>query len=134
MSDDTTFAYVIACDCGDGRYKVKVGIASDPRARLRNLKTASPFPLQLVTFFALPNRFMAKEIEGAFHTVMAEHRLAGEWFDIAPHKAVLAMCSNIEAMIKVSAPEDVWDEALEISGVTAIRAKHQEHFFPRGDA
>lgn len=55
---------------------VKIGVAGDPRARLRTLRTMSPVPLRIA--LVLPGLGAAGEAE--LHQRFAAHRSHGEWF------------------------------------------------------
>lgn len=59
---------------------VKVGVAASPISRLREVQTGNPKRLVLCAEFGTPTRAIAIALEHAFHTVMAEKRLVGEWF------------------------------------------------------
>jgi len=110
--DQTTHVYVIAKQIDKDTFgaPVKIGIARYPHGRVHDLCTASPFKIGVVISFALPKRDMAKALENAFHTVMKEHRLHGEWFDLPPAKAISCMFANLEAFLKLHlkfSPEEV---------------------------
>lgn len=68
--------------------QIKIGIAANPAARLRDLQVGSPVALSLLC-----------ECEGGrpqereYHRRFAAHRLHGEWF--APHQEIIA---EIEAV------------------------------------
>lgn len=64
------YLYFIAC--GDN---VKIGVSSDPNARLETLATGAPGPLYLIA--AIPN---AGHREAEFHKRFAHLRTHGEWF------------------------------------------------------
>ena len=65
---------------------VKIGCALDPFERLKGLQTGSPTKLKIE---ALLKGSMKREKE--LHTLLAKHRVRGEWFRI---------CPAIEAIIK----------------------------------
>lgn len=73
---DTRSVYFI--QAGNGL--IKIGVAANPRDRIRTLRTMSPAPLCLV--LVLPGRGAAGESE--LHARFAEHRSHGEWFHPAP--------------------------------------------------
>lgn len=78
----TTWLYVMAQR--GGGWAIKIGIAMDPRARLRQVQTGSPLPLYLahtVGPFTLAN---ARELEATAHDVFGEFRMVGEWFRMTP--------------------------------------------------
>lgn len=65
-----------------GSFKSKIGISSNPKARLRNMQTGSPEVLYLVYQSRPVSRSMAAEAERMVHAHLAEWRLHGEWFDL----------------------------------------------------
>ena len=68
----------------------KIGLATDPHARLAALKTASPFPL--VLHLAVPVAFgQAHAVEARAHLALASRRASGEWFNVQPAEAVAAV-------------------------------------------
>lgn len=112
------YVYVLCRVDGNTRTgPVKVGMASDPDKRLRNLQTASPFKIEQVFCFGCPNKDIARELERSFHEVQSEHRLHGEWFDLEPIVAVHLVCLAYRAMLETTAPPDVHDAALDLAGV-----------------
>lgn len=66
--------YVIRCEGF-----VKIGIAGDPQARLRDMQVGNPFPLILVAKFWTDN---ARRDERALHWALRPHRQRGEWFKV----------------------------------------------------
>lgn len=92
-----------------GQSLVKVGVASDPQARLKAISTSSPGPVEIVATVSCPSRDDALAAERELHEVMAEGRANGEWFDVSelPLPAIdalgvafwmpdLAGCSSLE--------------------------------------
>jgi len=55
---------------------IKIGIADDPRQRLRDLQCACPYELVLVGHVPAP-----VGLERFLHRAFAAHRLRGEWFE-----------------------------------------------------
>jgi len=93
--------YIIAHEEADGVVgPVKVGITSDPHARLKSLQTGNPRPLILAAFFVAPDREIASLLEGAFHGVMKKDTALGEWFHLTPRQAVIAMCWNFKSFLR----------------------------------
>lgn len=72
----STHVYVIVA--GD---KLKIGIATDPRHRAAQLRTASAVPLVLMRTVCTDK---AARIETVLHERYADHRIRREWFDAAP--------------------------------------------------
>lgn len=119
MSNETCHIYVIAHIKGNRPLApIKVGISSSPEARLATLQTANPKPLVLLATFAVPTRAIAKAIEAAFHSVQADFRMSGEWFDLPPIRAVEAMCSNMRSALEYFLDdEELRALAIEHSGL-----------------
>jgi Meiotically up-regulated gene 113 len=80
------FIYVIRGD----HNLIKVGITTNPRARLSSLRTASAFPIDYSYLAAITGNSGA-EIEHSVHQLLEQHRCHGEWFDVAPEMAVAAI-------------------------------------------
>lgn len=81
MSDSTTSpcsVYIIQ----DAHGAVKIGIAADAEARLKDLQTANSRPLALVYNLKFDNRQIAQQIERILHKRFASDALSGEWFSI----------------------------------------------------
>lgn len=79
------FVYVMARRNADGFSRpTKVGITGTISARLSQIRTASPFPVDVFCKFHLPRRQDAVWVERAFHCTQAESCLHGEWFDMDP--------------------------------------------------
>jgi hypothetical protein len=60
---------------------VKVGVAGNPYARIRELQTGNPKRLRLVHTWALFDRPGAFTVERLVLEEMSEYRLSGEWID-----------------------------------------------------
>jgi hypothetical protein len=79
------FLYVIR---GDHNMS-KVGVTTNPSARLAQLRTASAFPLDFSYLAVTPGTGF--DIEQGAHAMLASHRCNGEWFDVQPEIAVAAI-------------------------------------------
>lgn len=77
---DQRAVYFIQADNGF----IKIGVAKNPRARLRTLQAMSPVRLRLV--LVLPG--IGAKGEAELHERFAEHRSHGEWF--CPASEILA--------------------------------------------
>jgi len=77
----------------EGSHLVKIGIASDPVRRLRELQTGQPMELRLLWS-------IAGDYEHDLHVHFAAHRVRGEWFDLTslgdPVDVVKAAVGEIE--------------------------------------
>ena len=80
-----SFVYVIR---GDHNMS-KVGVTTNPAARLTSLRTASAFPIGHSYIAVTPGT--GYDIEQGAHEMLASHRCNGEWFDVAPEIAVAAI-------------------------------------------
>jgi Meiotically Up-regulated Gene 113 (MUG113) protein len=80
-----SFVYVIR---GDHNMS-KVGVTTNPAARLASLRTASAFPIGYSFIAVTPGT--GYDIEAGAHAMLASHRCNGEWFDVAPEIAVAAI-------------------------------------------
>lgn len=123
------YIYIIAPRRGDGYYAkpVKVGIARDPHRRLREIQTGHPSELQVAVTFAMPSQSIARKIEHAFHTVQADKRTRGEWFDISVTEAVWLMCLNIRAGLERLEPATA-SKALATTGVLDLEANLRRNY------
>jgi hypothetical protein len=82
MSD---YVYVIAMKRDDGWLApVKVGISTTPKERLSSLQSGSPVPLTIYHLFRLHDRESCRHLERAILEIQSEHRLHGEWLNLAP--------------------------------------------------
>ena len=80
------FIYVIRGEHG----LIKVGSSTNPRARLAQLRTASPFPLE-IDYLGFTRADLYVEVEKTAHAILADHRVNLEWFDCEPDLAVAAI-------------------------------------------
>jgi T5orf172 domain len=82
---DHGFIYVIT----DGRGLCKIGITTNPNARLAQLQYQSAAPLSFAWIGAPKEQTIA--IERSVHGMLAQYRRNGEWFEVAPDAAVGAI-------------------------------------------
>lgn len=80
-----SFVYVVRGD----HNMVKVGVTTNPRARLAQLRTGSAFPIEYAFIGVTPGA--GYDIEAAAHAILDRHRCNGEWFDLSPEMAVSAV-------------------------------------------
>lgn len=64
----------------DAHGAVKIGIAADVNARLRDLQVGNSHELKVLYNLQVANRKAAQEIEGLLHRRYASDALRGEWF------------------------------------------------------
>lgn len=72
--------YLYLIVAGDGKSPVKIGVASDPNARLRQLQTGNAKKLRLAASFEAKDRWIALEWESLAHKLFDADRQHGEWF------------------------------------------------------
>jgi hypothetical protein len=92
---DDAFLYVVRGD----HNLVKIGVTTNPSARLAQLRTGSAFPISYAFLACTPGSGF--DIESAAHKILAKQRLNGEWFDVVPEMAVAAVNA---AAAKLGAP------------------------------
>lgn len=68
---------------------VKIGISSNPSARLANLQTGSPVPISIAFKIFAGDR--AFDIEQEAHIILASRRLEGEWFAASKDAAIASV-------------------------------------------
>jgi hypothetical protein len=74
--------YVYAIHSPAAPHHVKLGLSSNPQARLRQLQTGNPHKLRII--WTHPSDNMANT-ESAFHQAFDRYRIpGGEWFDFRP--------------------------------------------------
>lgn len=72
----------------------KIGIAIDVEARRQALQTGSPYDLE-VWFSLRMDRLASYDVEQAAHRLLRPKHLRGEWFDVTPDEARLAILSAL---------------------------------------
>lgn len=90
MSEDC-YVYVIAQECKNPREDliyVKIGISSNPWARVKQLQTGFPVKLVLYKHIKFVSRWQALQIEQWFHKTYADCAGEGEWVRICPADAI----------------------------------------------
>lgn len=88
------FVYVISCIDSDEPL-CKIGIASSPESRLRQLSTSSPHELRLEMTRWSDD---ARAVESAAHSRFSGDRRNGEWFSVTASQAISAINSIAEAV------------------------------------
>lgn len=119
------FVYVVRGD----HNMVKIGVTTNPDARLSQLRTGSAFPIEYAWLGVTPGT--GYDIEQAAHTALASHRCHGEWFDVPPEQAVAAVAAvafKLEQPIAAVRPEDA-AQILRISAQGGV-AKQQQAVGP----
>src|SRR5690348_5185803 len=78
------FVYVISGAHG----LCKIGISSDPDARIATLRTSSPYALDLAYVTPAQDAFA---VEQEAHQMLSRFRANGEWFGVTPMVAIRAV-------------------------------------------
>jgi hypothetical protein len=89
----------------------KIGMATDPRARLATLQTASPLDLMIHVAIAVPFGD-APDVEHQAHRLLGKMCVRNEWFEATPAEALFAIYT-------AALP---WMERRTMSGPQVIRA------------
>lgn len=120
---DAAFVYVIR---GDHRLS-KIGVSTNPSARIASLRTASPFPIGF-SYIAAPDctSAVAFEIERRAHDILARQRCEGEWFDVPDEVAVAAVAAAAHQLgVKIAGvPESMVDEVVRRCASSRPAGKH----------
>lgn len=99
-----SYVYVIGTEDGP----VKVGMSDSPQSRLASLQTGSAVKLNLLFARKARDRDHALYHENMFHEVYAEHRMAGEWFDLPADEAIEGVETSFEIEIW-HLEEELWE-------------------------
>ena len=75
----------------------KIGVSTDPIARLAQLQTGSPVPLRFAYIGA--TRSNGYNIEAAAHALLDAHRQEGEWFLVPASIAIGATSARARAAL-----------------------------------
>lgn len=79
---------------GDKTNSFKVGISSDPRARLKSLQVGSPVKLLLTRSVEVEN---PKNIEAELHKAFAKCKIHGEWFSMPWKEALVVFDATLSS-------------------------------------
>ncbi|WP_407146239.1 GIY-YIG nuclease family protein [Bradyrhizobium sp. ORS 86] len=114
-----TFVYVISGDHG----RQKIGVSDDPRKRIRELQTGSPFLLHFV--FIGVTEGTAYDIEGEAHFLLDRHKAPGgdEWFVVPPEVAIAAVMACAHRLGHRLKPIDAEDIGRHVAGPANRRAE-----------
>ena len=74
------YVYVLSSPLG----LLKLGVAADPRRRLRNLQVGSPVPLALAAQYPMSDRPTAEAVAAALQERFRDRRERGHWFRATP--------------------------------------------------
>lgn len=87
------YVYAIGPEHGEA---IKVGIAADPRQRLKQLQTGNPQRLSILRRWGPMDRAEAQRIEADMHFLLGDFRESGEWFSVCAQGASVAMWAVAE--------------------------------------
>jgi hypothetical protein len=110
------FVYVVRGDHG----LRKIGISTNPNARLAQLRTASPFPLQFEYVAMLSGDALG--VEQMVHATLENYRQEGEWFAVEGDIAAAAIgraAFRLNQRFTTVAPHEI-DAAITLS----IQSQH----------
>jgi hypothetical protein len=80
------YSYVLFCREGELVY-VKIGVAANPLARLKNITTGLPFLPQLFLYCHHQGREGALDLEANMLGAFRQWRVRGEWLKMTPQEA-----------------------------------------------
>lgn len=105
-----SFLYVIRGD----HNMTKVGVTTNPQARLAQLRTGSAFPIDFSYIAVTPGTGF--DIEAGAHAMLNSHRCNGEWFDVPPEMAVAAIAGAAHRLSQPLQPvtADMANQILQI--------------------
>lgn len=108
-----SFVYVVKGD----HNMVKIGVTTNPAARMAQLRTASAFPISFVFIGCTPSDGYAIEREA--HRMLDPYRVNREWFDVP---AETAMCAVTGAASRLGQNLLVLDETTATRAVQIARS------------
>ena len=118
---DGSFVYVIRGD----HNMVKIGVSTNPRARLASLQTGSAFPVSFAFIGVTPGN--GYDIETEAHRILEKHQCNGEWLDCSSELAIAAVmgaASKIGQPIQILTLEQA-DMTIKI-GTGSMPMQHQK--------
>jgi len=77
----TTYLYFISTT---RKNVVKIGIANNPKKRLKTFQTANYEELIILRVIKVENRALAFKLETALHQKFKRYHIRGEWFKLTP--------------------------------------------------
>lgn len=109
----------------------KIGIARDPKERLGDLQVGNPIELKLIYYTPIHDDKQAFYLESRIHRKLKYLKMSGEWFDIQPSAAILAIQKIILGKDKEKPSENLLDTLI----INCPRCKHyteihRSQFYP----
>jgi hypothetical protein len=122
-----SFLYVIRGE----HNMVKVGVTTNPSARLASLRTGSAFPIDFSYIAVTPSTGF--DIEAAAHKLIEKHRCTGEGFDVPPEMAVAAIAGAAHKLGQPILPvtAEVADQILQIAANGSGPSSNNKYLFRR---
>lgn len=82
---------------------VKIGMANDPKARLKTLQTGNPVLLRLLLTVKCNSRKHARRVESLLHKQLRSRNIINEWFAVSRENLikVLNVIGNTEEVVRV---------------------------------
>jgi predicted GIY-YIG superfamily endonuclease len=114
------YVYLIGTEPGNK----KIGIASKPNQRLRQIQTGNPEKLEIFFTHRVSSKELAKSIESAAHRDLAKFRLKGEWFDVSIDIGKKAIIEAADPSIKKAHTEA--ERIARIQELRTILQRNQE--------
>ena len=90
--------YIIQAESGP----LKVGIADSPTKRFGQIQASCWEDLEIVKVWWTPGYFVSQRVESAAHTLLAEYRIRGEWFNASVDQASEAVEAAIAEVLEGS--------------------------------
>jgi hypothetical protein len=97
--------YVIGTRNSKGLYEppCKIGISREPWERLNTLEAESQLggkqlALNILYYLEL-NEEGARKLEKMLHNTFADKCITGEWFNVSPHDATIALCTLVTVVL-----------------------------------
>jgi hypothetical protein len=120
-----SFLYVIRGD----HNMVKIGVSTNPNARLASLRTASAFPIDFSYIAVTPGTGF--DIEAGAHEMLKGHRCSGEWFDVPPEMAVAAIAGAAHKLGQPILPvtAEVANQILQIAANGSRPSSNNKYLF-----
>jgi transposase len=112
-----THVYVLSCPLG----LLKLGVAADPRQRLRNLQVGSPVPLELAATYPMSDRPTAEAVAAVLQERFRERRERGHWFRAPPDEVRGAITER--GIIDLYRPSEAGERAAAREAAAADKAE-----------
>jgi Meiotically up-regulated gene 113/Homeodomain-like domain len=109
--------YVLSCPLG----LLKLGVAADPKRRLRNLQVGSPLPLTLAAQYPISDRPSAQAVAAALQERFRARRERGDWFRATP--AEVARVLGERGLTELYRPDEAGERVAAREAAAAARAE-----------